>query len=74
MNSGSRTFLHSRTDVELCNIAVRQHDFAGRLLISGAGAFARENPDSFAALNDVLGQTRETYARTRRVFEFVIRE
>jgi hypothetical protein len=30
-NSGSRTPLHSRTDVELCNAAARQHDFARRL-------------------------------------------
>lgn len=49
-------------------------EFPLELVISGAEAFARKNPDAFAVLNDVLEQTRETYARTGRVFGFVIRE
>ncbi len=48
--------------------------FPLELVITGADAFARDNPDTFAVLTDVLEQTRETYARTGRVFEFVIRE
>ncbi|BFO57016.1 barstar family protein [Acidovorax sacchari] len=49
-------------------------EFPLELVITGAGLFARDNPDAFAVLNDVLEQTRETYARSGRVFEFVIRE
>lgn len=49
-------------------------EFPLELVISGAGAFARDNPDAFAILNDVLEQTRETYARSGRVFEFAIRK
>ncbi len=49
-------------------------EFPFELVITGAEAFARENPGAFAVLNDVLEQTREIYARTGRVFEFVIRE
>lgn len=48
--------------------------FPFELVITGVEAFARQNPDAFAVLNDVLEQTRETYARSGRVFEFVIRE
>ena len=49
-------------------------EFPLELVISGTKAFARDNPDAFAVLTDVLEQTRETYARSGRVFEFVIRE
>ena len=49
-------------------------EFPFELVITGAGAFARDNPDAFAILNDELEQTRDTYARSGRVFEFVIRE
>lgn len=48
--------------------------FPLKLVITGTEAFARDNPDAFAVLTDVLEQTRETYARSGRIFEFVIRE
>lgn len=40
------------------------------LTFTGAGALARHNPQAFAILQDILEQTRETYARQNLRFDF----
>lgn len=40
------------------------------LIFTGAGALARHNPQAFAILQDILEQTRETYARQNLRFDF----
>ena len=40
------------------------------LTFTGAGALARHNPQAFAILQDILEQTRDTYARQKRRFGF----
>lgn len=40
------------------------------LTFTHAGELARRNPQAFAILLDILEQTRETYARQKRRFDF----
>lgn len=45
-------------------------DFPLTLIFTGGGALARHNPQAFAILQDILEQTRETYARQNLRFDF----
>lgn len=40
------------------------------LTFTGAGALARHNPQAFCILQDILEQTRDSYARQHRPFDF----
>jgi hypothetical protein len=40
------------------------------LTFTGAGALARHNPQAFCILQDILKQTRDSYARQHRPFDF----
>jgi len=46
--------------------------FPLRLVLTDAGQLAQQSPDALTVLTDVLEQTRDTYARTGRIFEFAI--